>query len=136
MAMLQATIAMGFTTLLWIAVALMTKPESNETLQAFYERARPMGWWEPVRRMIVAESANTLHASATSTLPPEPRFLLLGGFAVAAIGAAWVAAGVLGASQLTVGNWTAATGLLIGAAAGGVLFRNLFDWHMKRLEAD
>lgn len=133
MAMLQATIAMALTTLLWIAVALMTKPESNETLQAFYQRARPMGWWEPVRRMIVAEAVKT---PTSSTLPSEPRFLLWGGFAVAAVGAAWVAAGVLGVSQLTVGNWTAAAGLLIGAAAGGVLFRNLFDWHMKRLEAD
>lgn len=133
MAMLQATIAMGLTTLLWIAVALVTKPESNETLQAFYQRARPMGWWEPVRRMIVAEAFKT---PASSTLPSEPRFLLLGGFAVAAVGASWVAAGVLGASQLTIGNWTAAAGLLIGAAAGGFLFRNLFDWHMKRLEAD
>lgn len=133
MAMLQAMIAMALTTLLWVAVALMTKPETNETLQAFYQRARPLGWWKPVQRMIVAEAAQTL---APSPLPVEPRFLLWGGFGVAAVGAAWVAAGVLGASQLTVGNWTAAAGLLIAAAAGGIVFRYLFDWHMKRLEAD
>jgi hypothetical protein len=43
---------------------------------------------------------------------------------------------VLGFSQLTVGNWTVALALLIGAAAGGTAFRYLFDWHMNRLEAD
>jgi Na+/proline symporter len=133
MAMLQAAIAMGLTTLLWIGVALLTKPESDETLEAFYHRARPMGWWEPVRRAIVARAVSIPNASP---LPTEPRSLLVSGFSVAAVGAAWVAAGVLGASQLTVGNWTVAAGLLSAAAAGGFVFRYLFDWYMKRLEAD
>ena len=133
MAMLQAAIAMGLTTLLWIGVALVTKPESDETLEAFYHRARPMGWWEPVRRAIVARAVSIPSASP---LPAEPRFLLVSGFSVAAVGAAWVAAGVLGASQLTVGNWTAAAGLLIAAVVGGLTFRYLFDWYIKRLEAD
>ncbi len=136
LAMLHAMIAIVLTTLLWVVVALATKPESNDTLTSFYLRARPLGWWEPVRRMIVAEVPQQSSASVAPSLPVEPRFLLLGGLGVALVGAAWIAAGVLGVSQLTVGNWTVAAGLLIAAAAGGFVFRYLFDWHMNRLEAD
>lgn len=136
MAMLHALIAMGITTTLWIVVALVTKPESEATLKSFYLRARPMGWWAPVRRMIEAEEGEPGAAAATSLLPVEPRFLLIGGVAVAVVGAAWVAAGVLGFSQLTVGNWSVAGQLLVAAAVGALAFRYLFDWHMKRLEAD
>jgi SSS family solute:Na+ symporter len=136
MAMLHAMIAIVLTTMLWVVVALVTKPESQDTLTSFYRRARPLGWWEPVRRMIAAEALDQSSASATPPLLVEPRFLLLGGLGVAVVGAAWIAAGVLGVSQLTVGNWTVAAGLLIAAAAGGLAFRYLFDWHMNRLEAD
>ena len=77
------------------------------------------------------------HAGATtSLLPVEPRFLLIGGVAVAVVGAAWVAAGVRGVSQLTVGNWSVAGQLLVAAVVGALAFRYLFDWHMKRVEAD
>lgn len=136
MAMLHAMIGIVLTTFLWIAVALATKPENDETLTSFYLRARPLGWWKPVRRMIAAEVPNQLNALATPALPVEPRFLLAGGIFVAIVGAAWIAAGVLGVSQLTVGNWKVAAILLIAAATGGLVFRYLFDWHMKRLEAD
>ena len=57
-------------------------------------------------------------------------------FRSALVGAAWIAACVLGVSQLTVGNWTVAAGMLIAAATGAIVFRYLFDWHLKRLEAD
>ena len=114
----------------------MTKFESDETLKSYYLRVRPLGRWEPVRRMIAAEVPHQSFASAAPSLPVEPRFLLLGGLGVAIVGAAWIAAGVLGVSQLTVGNWTVAAGLLIAAGAGGLVFRYLFDWHMNRLEAD
>jgi Na+/proline symporter len=136
LAMLHAMIGIILTTLLWVIVALATKPERNETLASFYLCARPLGWWEPVRRMIAAENFTPNQAAALPSLPVEPRFLLLGGLGVAIVGAAWIAAGVLGVSQLTVGNWTIAAGLLAAAAIGGVTFRYVFDWHMKRLEAD
>ena len=136
MAMLHALIAMGLTTALWVVVALMTKPESEATLTSFYRRARPMGWWAPVRRMVEAGEGRPHAGATTSLLPVEPRFLLIGGVAVAVVGAAWVAAGVLGVSQLTVGNWSVAGQLLVAAVVGALAFRYLFDWHMKRVEAD
>jgi Na+/proline symporter len=136
MAMLHALIATVVTTVAWVAVALLTKPESGETLTSFYLRARPLGWWTPVRQMISAAETNQ-RAGASTPLPPVgPPLLLAGGFGVAAVGAAWVAAGVLGVSQLVIGNWALATALLGAAAGGGIAFRYLFDWHLDRLEAE
>ncbi|HEX6534415.1 MAG TPA: sodium:solute symporter family protein [Gemmatimonadaceae bacterium] len=37
-------------TALWVAVMYLTPPERRETLDRFYERARPGGAWGPVRR--------------------------------------------------------------------------------------
>ncbi len=41
----QTLVVMALTTVLWITVALLTPPEPEELLHAFYERARPLGWW-------------------------------------------------------------------------------------------
>jgi solute:Na+ symporter, SSS family len=35
----------GITTVVWIVVTFITKPESNGTLQNFYKRTQPGGWW-------------------------------------------------------------------------------------------
>ena len=44
-------ITTGVTTIVWIAVTLMTKPEPAETLQRFYLKVRPAGpGWAPVAR--------------------------------------------------------------------------------------
>jgi SSS family solute:Na+ symporter len=42
----------GFTTVVWVAVTLLTKPESGETLVAFYRKVRPQitGWW-PIAKL-------------------------------------------------------------------------------------
>lgn len=40
----------GFGSLaVWLPVMLLTPPERPETLDAFYTRVRPAGWWGPVR---------------------------------------------------------------------------------------
>jgi len=46
---LQMLVAMGLTTVLWVGVALATAPDDEATLKRFYERARPLGWWGPIR---------------------------------------------------------------------------------------
>jgi Na+/proline symporter len=48
----QTFLVMGLTTLLWVAVALLTRPDPAEVLEAFYRRAHPLGSWDPVRRRI------------------------------------------------------------------------------------
>ncbi len=35
----------GFTTVVWIAVTFLTKPEPQEKLDDFYARIKPDGWW-------------------------------------------------------------------------------------------
>ncbi|MGH7702485.1 MAG: sodium:solute symporter family transporter, partial [Gemmatimonadales bacterium] len=35
---------------IWVPVMLLTAPESPETLEAFYRRIRPFGWWGPQQR--------------------------------------------------------------------------------------
>lgn len=127
MLMLQAVIAMAVTTCLWVITALVTSPESDDTLVDFYRRARPLGWWEPVRRLAAQRYGET-------EMPP--RRLLAGGTAAACVGAAWVALAVLGLSQLVVGRWAVAGGLIAGAIGAGVVFRSLFNWHLARMGAD
>ncbi|PTX98531.1 hypothetical protein [Opitutus sp. ER46] len=38
------------TTALWLVVMALTRPEPFATLEAFYRRVRPYGWWGPVAR--------------------------------------------------------------------------------------
>jgi SSS family solute:Na+ symporter len=38
----------GFTTIVWIVVTLMTDPTDTETLKKFFIRIHPGGWWQPV----------------------------------------------------------------------------------------
>jgi len=38
-------LVMALTTVLWVAVALLTKPDPDKLLSDFYERVRPLGWW-------------------------------------------------------------------------------------------
>ncbi len=37
-----------FTTVSWILVTFLTKPERKETLENFYAKVNPMGWWSPI----------------------------------------------------------------------------------------
>ena len=43
----------GITTVVWIAVTLLTAPEPNETLAAFYRKVRPqITGWRPVAKLV------------------------------------------------------------------------------------
>ena len=45
-------ITVGVTTAVWILTTFLTRPESSETLVAFYRRTRPSGaGWAPVSRL-------------------------------------------------------------------------------------
>ena len=126
MAMIQAALGMGLTFVAWVAVTLFTKPESLDTLKNFYRNARPMGAWGPVRQACLTDDPDW-------QAPPEG--LLREGLAIAVLGAAWVSSGVLGLSVLTVGRWPEAALYLALATAGGLAFKKLFDWRMRRMEA-
>ena len=82
------------TCLLWIAVALITEPESEDKLLAFYEQARPMGWWGPV-----AEQAGVASGGG---------MLIVRGLGVALLGALAIGGAVIGLSGGYVGRWEVA----------------------------
>jgi Na+/proline symporter len=41
----------AFSTVCWIAVTFLTPAESNSTLERFYKKVRPEGWWKPFREV-------------------------------------------------------------------------------------
>jgi Na+/proline symporter len=54
-------ITVAATTIVWIAVTFLTKPESEATLKRFYERVRPSGaGWAPIARLVPARSEDRL----------------------------------------------------------------------------
>jgi len=50
--MVRAVSILVMCTLIWVVVALLTKPDPNSKLIAFYERVRPGGWWGPIAKIV------------------------------------------------------------------------------------
>jgi solute:Na+ symporter, SSS family len=105
------------TCVLWIVVALLTKPDSEDVLIAFYREARPMGWWGPIARK-----------AAISPTGVRPIFRGLG---IAALGAIMVGAGVLLLSCLYVGRWDSAACAAVAFVVSGLLFKATFARYME-----
>jgi FecR protein len=54
-------ITVAATTVVWLAVTFVTKPESEATLRRFYERVRPAGGgWGPIARLVPGGSEDNL----------------------------------------------------------------------------
>lgn len=126
MDILHAAMAMALTTLLWIAVALATRPEAMEPLKQFFLRARPMGLWGPVRRAL-ADNGYGEHETA------QPRGAILTGFGISLVGAAWIALGILALTAASVGRWATTVTLAAAAIVLGLAFWKLFRWQINRL---
>lgn len=124
MGLFRGAIGMGITTVLWVSATLLTRPESDETLDAFYLKARPFGLWGPVRRRIEERTGEKI--------PRTP--MIAPGLAIALLGSAWISALFVGLSVLYVGRYTLGVTLLVLALAGGLFFRRAFSWYYERLE--
>ena len=96
---------MGLTTILWVLVALLTKPDPEVLLSGFYRRARPLGWWKPFQHL-----NESLEKQNGEVLP------IFRGICIATIGAVAVALLILGLSQLWFGQFGTGT-LSLGASA-------------------
>jgi len=127
MGMFQALIAMVTTTLLWIVVTFLTKPQDMQTLKSFYVRAKPMGLWGPVRQALEAE--------ATYETGSCRQGLIAGGVFASVLGSVWIVLAVLAVSDLVVGRYATAAILAVAALALGLVFKRVFHWHVRRLEA-
>jgi len=99
----QALLVMGLTTMLWIIVALLTKPDPDRLLNDFYHRVRPLGFWKPYRLK-------------NAPLPKTRIRPIFRGLAVAFIGFSATALLILGLTELWFGRyWTSATELFSSA---------------------
>ena len=116
-------ISMAETLVLWVIVALLTKPEPEEVLVEFYKRARPMGWWGPIARK----------AGVPALQGGKP---IASGLAIAAIGAVMVGAGTIAVSQFYVGRHEIGIAALIVAGVFGVCFKLSYNWFMNKLQVD
>jgi solute:Na+ symporter, SSS family len=114
--------SIALTCLLWIAVALSTKPEPEEKLLAFYRDARPMGWWGPIAVKVDGASGGGA---------PIAR-----GLFIALIGAIAVGGGVIGFSGLYVGRWEVVLGGGLVATLLGLLFKQMYAKYMLAIHAD
>jgi SSS family solute:Na+ symporter len=93
-------------TVLWVTVALATKPESDEVLDGFYRRVRPGGWWDRVAR----------RTGITTSDPSAGRMWM--GFL---LGALFVYASLLGVGYLLTGKAIAGTLLVVVSLGAGAL---------------
>ena len=46
--MIRAVIILVITTIIWVIIALLTRPVADKTLNHFYRTVRPSGWWGPI----------------------------------------------------------------------------------------
>ena len=83
--------SMALTCLLWVTVALLTKPDPEDVLVRFYKETRPLGWWGPIARR-----------TGVAPLGWKP---ILSGMGLALLGATAVAAGVIAFSCAYIARW-------------------------------
>jgi hypothetical protein len=107
---------------LWIAVALLTAPEPEDKLLAFYEQARPMGWWGPI-----AERAGVASGGGTP---------IVRGLGIALLGALAVGGGVIGFSGGYVGRWEVALAGGLVAIVLGLAFMGVYARYMRSQGAE
>jgi SSS family solute:Na+ symporter len=110
---------MAVTAVLWVVVTLLTKPDDMAILKEFYLRARPLGFWGPVRRAC-ADSATA-----------RPRGLILKGFLISILGFAAAVMLILGISNFYVGRFGLGSMLLAGFVGTGVAFLKLFSRYFQ-----
>ncbi|GAB3904843.1 sodium:solute symporter family transporter [Mucilaginibacter boryungensis] len=107
----QTLLVMGLTTILWIAVALLTPPDPKELLQDFYQKVRPLGFWKPFK----------LAGSTTST--KEILKPILRGLWVATIGFAATALLIQGLTEAWFGRYWIAFAAIVTSIILFVVFK-------------
>jgi Na+/proline symporter len=105
-------ITVAVTTVVWLTVTLLTKPESDQTLVKFYSRARPgVTGWGPVARLAPeVRSSNNGWYSALDWVS----------------GCALIYGVLFGTGKLLLGEWASGLSLLgLGLSGGAVIWWDL-----------
>jgi Na+/proline symporter len=106
--------SMAMTFILWVVVALLTKPEPEEKLIAFYKRARPMGWWGDIPQ------------KAGFDKPSKPGKVVIG-IGIAILGAIAISSGTIAFNSLYIAQWEVATIAAIICIIAAFAFKVLFN---------
>jgi Na+/proline symporter len=108
-------------TIVWVAVTYLTPPTPMEKLTEFYRRARPPGWWGPVRE-----------ALGETRSPGKDR--LRQGLRLWLVGVVFIYAALFGLGKLVLLQWGWGMGFTVLAIASGwVLARSLTRERVERL---
>ena len=119
---LHVLLAILLTTLSWLVVTLLTKPDEEEALKEFYDRARPLGLWGPIRKKLGVNN------------DPGEKHLILKGLGLALLGVFWIGCAVLALSDIYVGRFAAAGLLAVAGMIGAGLFLVFYRRYMNILE--
>ena len=104
-------ITTGLTTVTWIAVTMLTKPEPEDVLLAFYRRTRPAFGWRPIARL--APEVRPAGDTASNLL-------------CWVSGCVFIYGALFGVGKLLFGHTGLGLGILcVSAAAGAVIYRDL-----------
>jgi SSS family solute:Na+ symporter len=104
--MLRATFILVACTVIWVAVTLLTRPDSKEHLQNFYRKVRPGGWWGEIAKSC-PEVQITGNAASN----------WLGWF----LGIIFIYSSILGFGYLVLNQSVLGLGLLIISVVGAIL---------------
>ncbi|MBO9592863.1 MAG: hypothetical protein J7599_08125 [Niabella sp.] len=117
----QTLLVMGLTTLLWIVVALLTRPDPQPLLQDFYKRARPLGFWKPFR-------------SSGEPGVYRPLRPILKGIFIAIVGTVSVSLFILGLTHAWFARYGTGLLTLLVAAVLFIAFRKMASRYLTELE--
>jgi Na+/proline symporter len=116
----QTLLVMGLTTVLWVTVALLTKPDPEELLDEFYRRVKPFGWWGPYKHL-------------GRTTPSYERLPIAKGIGIAIIGFIATSLLILGLTKLWFGAYVWCIAELGIAALLFYMFRILTKKYLRML---
>jgi len=115
--------SMGATTLLWVTVALLTPPDPEEDLVAFYREARPIGLWGPI-------------ASKVDGVDEQRWSRVFKGLGIAIVGFLALCSATLVLYALYLGyGWLALVAFIVAVCAGFIFF-NTYKRFIGAIERD
>jgi SSS family solute:Na+ symporter len=118
----QTLLVMALTTVLWITVALLTKPDDDKLLDGFYQRVRPLGFWKPYRVRHIP-------------LPKTKMKPIFRGLGIAVIGFTATSLLILGLTELWFGRYINGIAELIGSAVLFIMFWRLANAYLAYLSS-
>lgn len=102
--------SMALTTILWVSVALLTRPDPETHLLAFYRTAQPLGFWGPIARK-------------AGIMQPRRGRPILAGLSIALVGVLMLCSTTLTVYSLYLGQNTLAGWMALVALPAGLAFR-------------